>query len=134
MTQGWRKFFRNSARDDRIEVRIAVGGEEYGHTDVKKLAQAGQWICRNPKNGQTWLMSNDGMVELYGPVNSNDPEWNALVEQLGIMDKKKKKNTKKTKKGSAEGAAAEKISSSFDQSETGPLFFGDPEEEKEEDQ
>lgn len=110
----WRPFYRRASASHRLEAKIAVGSESYGHNEKKLVAKKGQWLCRNPENGHIWIMSDGGMEELYRPVDSDDKEWLTLMAKV---------KPKKTQKSVSAKKSTEKLSLSFDPAEAGPLFF-----------
>jgi len=116
MATNWRYFYRRTSTNHRLEAKIAAGGESYGHSNHTLTAKKGQWLCRNPENQHTWVMSEVGMEELYRPVNRDDEEWDRLVSRV------RPKKDKKARKGTSDDAT-EKVSMSFNPSEAGPLFF-----------
>lgn len=63
----WRKCYRLAHPGHTLEAKRAKGGEECGHGKRWK-AKPGQWLCRNPENGHTWTMTDEGFDELYCEV------------------------------------------------------------------
>lgn len=63
----WRPFTRIAHIQHTLEARRATGGEPYGNPDHKLTAIPGQWLCRNPENGHTWVCEDQNFGSLYRP-------------------------------------------------------------------
>jgi hypothetical protein len=73
VADGWLRCYRIAQRDSFIEAKRAEGGEPYGDEVMRKTAKPGEWLCRNPENGYTWVVSDEGFEELYCEVGKSRP-------------------------------------------------------------
>lgn len=96
MQREWRLFRRKTHHSHLLEAKVAVDGEPYGHESQRLRTKEGQWLCRNIENGYCWAMSDEGMFQLYEPVDRENDDWEALVERMKKKEKIRKKSTKKT--------------------------------------
>ena len=90
----WRKVYRIAHRADILDAKRAEGGETFGRPEHRKVAQRGQWLCRNPQNGWVWTWSDEAFAELYCEVGKAPPK------------KKKKKQADGHKKGQSRHMSA----------------------------
>jgi hypothetical protein len=68
----WRRYFRVAHRVHTFEARRAQEGETYGYKGLRK-AKAGQWLCREPTTGHTWVCSDDDFRAMYCEVGKSVP-------------------------------------------------------------
>jgi hypothetical protein len=68
----WRRYFRIAHRTHLLEARAAKEGETYGYKELR-CAKAGQWLCREPRTGHTWVCSAADFPGLYCEVGKSVP-------------------------------------------------------------
>lgn len=59
----WLPCYRIAQASSKFEAKRAKGGEKVGFGTM--FAKSGEWICRNPENGHTWVCSDEGFEQLY---------------------------------------------------------------------
>lgn len=107
MNDDWQEYYRKATPSHKLEAKRARGGEVLGDKLRVKIAEEGEWICRNPANGFTWTI--------------NDIDFNALYKsrdyKYETKKRKKKKLNTKLEKTSASNEAAQDTNL-----DAGPLF------------
>ena len=83
----WQDYYRIPSKDHTIEAKPARGGEEIGDEFRKRIAQKGDWLCRNPENGYSWSMNEHDFYDFYRPLD---------LKHLPEKEAKPKKNKGKT--------------------------------------
>lgn len=110
----WRLFARIASPQHLLEAKRASGGEVIGNPINKLFAKEGQWICRNPENGHTWICHDQNFGSLYRPMFVEKTQHQTKKKIRKPKNEQKPTNRKKLNAAESNNAVSE--------ADLGPLF------------